>query len=139
MSSDDPLSGSRSKAPVLAPLGKDTEDAEKDKQKLEELDAQLQKIESSRGPARSDALSEAVSKQTAMEIEPDDPPDEDIPESVKSESEEFEEESISGGESGKSVDLGEQSQMESSANVFGRDVSVDSMDQSLDHAESVEG
>jgi hypothetical protein len=139
LSSDDPLLGSRSKAPALAPLGKDM-DTEKDKEKLEELDAQLQKIEATRGAERSDALSEAVSKQTAMKNEQDDMVEDDIPESVKSESEEFEEESISGGESGKSVDLGGQSQMEeSSANVFGRDVSIDSMDQSLDHAESVEG
>jgi hypothetical protein len=140
LSSDDPLSGSRSKAPVLAPLSKDADDeAEMDKKKLEELDAQLQKIESTRGAARSDALSEAVSKQAAMKIEQDDTAEDDIPESVKSESEEFEEESISGGESGKSVDLGQSQMEESSANVFGRDVSVDSMDQSLDHAESVEG
>merc|ERR1719405_349032 len=110
MSSDDPLSGSRSKAPVLAPLSKEADAAEKDKKKLEELDAQLQKIETTRGAARSDALSEAVNKQAAMKIEQDDTVEEDIPESVKSESEEFEEESISGGESGKSVDLGGQSQ-----------------------------
>merc|ERR1719201_3091308 len=137
--SDDPLMGSRSMAPALAPLSKDADEAEKDQKKLAELDKQLQKIETTRGAARSDALSEAVSKQAATKIEKEDDVDEDIPESVKSESEEFEEESISGGESGKSIDLGEQSQMESSANVIGRDASIDSMDQSLDHAESVEG
>jgi hypothetical protein len=140
LSSDDPLLGSRSKAPALAPLSKDADDTEEDKKKLQELDAQLQKIETTQGAARSDALSEAVSKQTVMKNEQDDTLEDDIPESVKSESEEFEEESISGGESGKSVDLGGQSQMEeSSANVFGRDVSINSMDESLDHAESVEG
>jgi len=137
MSSDDPLSGSRSKASVLAPLSKETDDAEKDKKKLEELDAQLQKIETTRGAARSEALSEAANKSAGVKIEQDDTLEEDIPESVKSES--FEEESISGGASSKSIDLGQSQMEESSANVFGRDESVDSMNQSLDHAESVEG
>ena len=137
MSSDDPLSGSRSKASVLAPLSKETDDAEKDKKKLEELDAQLQKIETTRGAARTDALSEAVNKQAGTKLEKDDSVEEDIPESVKSES--FEDESISGGASSKSVDLGGQTMEESSTNVFGRDESVDSNNQSLDHAESVEG
>jgi hypothetical protein len=137
LSSDDPLSGSRSKAPVLAPLSKEADAAEKDKKKLEELDAQLQKIETTRGAARSEALSEAASKSAGVKIEQDDTLEEDIPESVKSES--FEEESISGGASSKSIDLGQSQMEESSANVFGRDESVDSMNQSLDHAESVEG
>merc|ERR1719261_2393689 len=132
LSSDDPLSGSRSKAPVLAPLSKDADDTEKDKKKLEELDAQLQKIEATRGAARSDALSEAATKQAGTKLEKDDSVEEDIPESVKSES--FEDESISGGASSKSVDLGGQTMEESSTNVFGRDESVDSNNQSLDHA-----
>ena len=72
--------------------------------KLEELDAQLQKIETTRGAARTDALSEAVNKQAGTKLEKDDSVEEDIPESVKSES--FEDESISGGASSKSVDLG---------------------------------
>jgi hypothetical protein len=125
------------KASALAPLSKEADDAEKDKKKLEELDAQLQKIETTRGAARTDALSEAVNKQAGTKLEKDDSLEEDIPESVKSES--FEDESISGGASSKSVDLGGQTMEESSTNVFGRDESVDSNNQSLDHAESVEG
>ena len=125
------------KASALAPLSKEADDAEKDKKKLEELDAQLQKIETTRGAARTDALSEAVNKQAGTKLEKDDSVEEDIPESVKSES--FEDESISGGASSKSVDLGGQTMEESSTNVFGRDESVDSNNQSLDHAESVEG
>jgi hypothetical protein len=140
------LTGVKSAPPGgLAPLSKTEKrgllgDAPKedDAQKLSELDQQLQKIESHDTTAgRSDALQEAVKGRE----EPVDEVDEEIA------SESFEEASdsgISGGGSSKSagqmdasVDLDSKLE-ESMGQVLGRDVSVDSTDQSLDHAEPIE-